>query len=304
MTHHTFRDSLDAILLACGGWFLFCVSDAMAKYLTVQYHPFEILAFSGTIGVLLSGAWILRKHGWAGFMTPKWRWYIGRGITQTGSSFLVIKALALIPLADFYGIIFMTPMVITILAAIFLKEKIGFYRIGAILLGFIGVLIIAGPSFNSGNIGYLYALIAVGFTSTSGIFVRKIGRDKIVTRYAFFPFLICASLFLPLTIFHDFKMPAGTLDLSLLMLFAPIMLLGLVGYSSGLSRARETAMIAPFHYTQLIWGSLFGFVIFHEVPAFTTFVGSLLIIAAGLLVIWREHRHHRKIVINAIKAPL
>lgn len=300
----SFRESLDAVLFASFGWFLFCVCDAMAKHLSGHYSAFEILALTGVSGLILSGAWILGQHGWAGFKTPKWNWYLLRGLSQSGSSYFVIKSLYLIPLADFYGIIFMTPMVMTLLAALFLKEKIGAYRIGAIAVGFIGVLIIAGPSFDSGNAGYLYALMGVGCASLSGIFVRKIGRDPVLARYAFYPFLVYTLIFVPMILFTGFEIPTDPVDLTLLAFFAPVSLLGLLGYSVGFARARDTALVAPFHYTQMIWGALFGFVFFGDIPALTTFAGAGLIILAGLLVIWREHALHRKNAVAAIKSPL
>lgn len=295
----TFRHSLDAILFACGGWFLFCVCDAISKWLTGGYSPIQILAFNGAVGAMLAGGWIIARHGLTGFLTPQWKWYLIRSVAQAGSSYLVIKSLSLIPMADFYGIVFLAPMMTTVLATFMLKEKIGIYRLLAIIVGFVGVLIIAGPSFESHNVGYLYALVAVVFISLSAIFVRKIGRETVPARYAFFPFVTNAIVYVPLALAGDFKMPVNALDLSLLLLFAPLALLGLLGYSTGFSRARDTALIAPFHYTQMIWGALFGFLLFGDVPALTTYAGSALIVVAGMLVIWREHIHHKQIAARA-----
>ena len=63
-------------------------------------------------------------------------------------------------------------------------------------------------------------------------------------------------------------------------------------------------MIAPFHYTQMVWGALFGFLIFNHIPAATTFAGSALIVVAGMLVIWREHVLHKQIALRAPETPL
>lgn len=304
LSQSPFRQSLDAILLACFGWFLYCVCDAISKWLAMGYSAYEILSVSGLTGLVLCSGWIFFHHGWQGFNTKKLPWYIGRGVAQTGSAFLVIKSLAHIPMADFYGIIFLTPMVTTLLATLFLKETIGIYRIAAIAVGFIGVLIIAGPSFASHNVGYLYALMAVGFASMGAICVRKIGRETIPVRYAFFPFLACTIIFLPLALYDGMEMPKNILDASLLLLYAPIALIGILTYSTGFSRARDTAMIAPFHYTQMIWGVLLGYFIFGDVPPLTTFFGALLIIAAGLMVLWREHLHHKNIAAIAQKTPI
>lgn len=299
-----FRASLDAILLACGGWALYCVCDAISKWLVQGYSPFEILIFSCGIGTILSGAWILARHGWRGFLTPKWKWYVPRGIVQAGSSACSITALSTIPLSDFYGIVFLTPMVTTLLAVLFLGERIGLHRICAIIVGFIGVLVIAGPSFSSGNIGYLFACGTTLFGSLSAIMIRKIGHEPVVMRFAFYPFAVGVVAYTPLLLMAGFKVPASGLDLSLLCLYSPVALVGLLGYSSGFSRARDTAVVAPFHYTQMIWGSLFGYFIFHHVPAWTTFAGAVLIIAGGLMVIWREHVQHKQIAMTAAETPI
>lgn len=304
-THQSpFRQSLDAIFLACIGWFLYCVCDAISKWLSIANSAYEILSISGLTGLILCGGWILFHHGWQGFNTKKLPWYIARSLAQIGSSFLVIKSLTHIPMADFYGIIFLTPMATTALATVFLQEKIGIYRIAAIAVGFIGVLIIAGPSFSSHNVGYLYALMAVGFASMGAICVRKIGPETIPVRYAFFPFLACTIIFLPLALWDGLQMPASLLDASLMVFYAPIALIGILTYSTGFSRARDTAMVTPFHYTQMIWGVMFGYFIFGDVPPLTTFLGALLIIAAGLLVLWREHLHHQNIAAHAQKTPI
>lgn len=302
----SFRQSLDAILFACGGWFLFCLCDAMTKHLTAGYSVFQIIAVNGMIGSLLAGGWIVMRHGWRGFHTPRWNWYLVRGLSQAVSSVFVIKSLAMIPMADFYGIVFLAPMMTTLLATVLLREKIGIYRLGAILVGFIGVLIIAGPSFESRNAGYLYAFIATGFISMSAIFVRKIGRETIPMRYAFFPFLTSALIYGPVMMMlpGGFIVPGNILDAGLFLVYAPLALLGLLGYSTGFARARDTAIVAPFHYTQMIWGALLGYLIFGDVPALTTFAGSLLIILAGLIVIWREHVHHRQIASAGPETPV
>lgn len=283
---------------------MYCVCDAISKWLAAGYSAYAIIGVTGLIGLILCSLWILFHHGWQGFNTKKLPWYIGRGLAQMGSAFLVVKSLSHIPMADFYGIIFLTPMVTTLLATVFLNEKIGIYRIAAIAVGFIGVLIIAGPSFTNHNIGYLYALLAVGCASMGAIFVRKIGHEPIPVRYAFFPFLACSLIFLPLAMYEGIAMPDSILDVSLFILYAPIALIGILTYSLGFSRARDTGMVAPFHYTQMIWGVMFGYFIFGDVPPLTTFFGALLIIAAGLMVLWREHLLHKNIAATAQKTPI
>src|SRR5690606_8314433 len=123
----------------------------------------------------------------------------------------------------------------------------------------------------------------------------KIGTETIPVRYAFFPFLANAVIFTPIAFFDGLAVPGNILDISLLVLFPVVALIGIVLFSIGFTRARDTALIAPFHYSQMIWGVLLGYFIFGDIPALTTFFGAGIIILAGLLVIWREHIHHQQI---------
>jgi S-adenosylmethionine uptake transporter len=300
----SFRQSLNAILLACFGWFLFCVCDAMSKWLVREMSAVQILAVSGVFGSIVTTAWIARFHGRAGFFTPKWRWYVVRSLSQVTSSFFAITALSTIPLSDFYGIIFLTPMVTALMAALFLNERIGTWRIGAIAFGFMGVLVIAGPSFASHNVGYLYALGSVFCATLSAICIRRIGREDVTARFVFYPFVISLFVYIPAAFLHGWTTPPTALDAALLFAFGPAALIGILAYSAAFSRAREIAVVAPFHYTQIIWGSLFGYIFFNHVPALTTFIGAVIIVKAGIVIIWREHLHHVQIATTAVETPI
>ncbi len=166
------------------------------------------------------------------------------------------------------------------------------------------MLIIAGPSFTNHNVGYLYALGSVVCATISAITIRKIGADPVMSRFVFFPFLATGLIYVPAMLLHGFQVPATPLDMSLLLLFSPLAMFGLLLWSAGFARARETAIVAPFHYTQMIWGSLLGFVIFHDIPAMTTFIGSVIIVCAGIMIIWREHKHHVQIASLAAETPV
>jgi S-adenosylmethionine uptake transporter len=298
-----FRQSLGAIGLACFGWLMFSLCDATTKSLAADLPVIHIIAINNLIGMVLSGGWILARYGWRGFINPKWKLYVVRGIMGCTAGFLIIHSLKLIPMSDFYGIIFLNPMVVTLLAVFFLNERIGWHRIAAIIVGFIGVMIIAGPAYNDGNTGYLLALIAVVFTSGNAIIIRKIGQEKIKTHYAFFPMLTCTIITMPFML-ADFSLPHDMPTIGLLALLPLMSLTGLIVFTIGLSRARDTSVVMPFHYTQMVWGALLGLIIFGDVPTLTTIAGSLVIAAAGLMVIWREHVHHRQIASNSPDLPV
>ena len=295
MPPSAFRDSLSAIGLACAGYFLFCVGDAILKALGDAYSSYQIISMTSLSSMALALLLIIVKHGWIGLITPKWKLFVIRGVQLSLSTFCVVLALNRIPLADFYGIIFLTPMVTTLFAAVFLKEPVGIYRILAIIIGFIGVLIITGPAFENGNVGYLYAGCCPIVGSIGAILVRKIGSDKIPLRFAFYPFAVATIIFTPLTFIDGINPDISMANIGIIILFAVSSVIGLVLYSLGFTRARDTALVAPFHYTQMIWGILLGMMFFSEIPTWTTLAGSALISMAGIVVIWREHVHHRQI---------
>ncbi len=291
-----FRQSLDCIFLACTGWFFFCLCDAIVKFLASDYNVIQIMAISSLAGTIMTGTWILFTHGWRGFMPPCLKWYLVRMVNVVGSGYFINQSLSLISMADFYGIIFLTPMMTTMVAAIFLKEQVGIWRWSAIAMGFVGVLFVIGSSFQENMIGYLYAFIGVLFSSSNALVFQRIGCEQVMARYAFYPFIATALFFLPLMAIGDhFKTPAQPVDWLLLVSIAPISLIGMIGYSSGFARARDTSLIAPFHYSQMIWGIILGYLIFHDTPGPATLIGSLIIVASGLMVIWREHVNHTKI---------
>jgi S-adenosylmethionine uptake transporter len=288
----SFTDLLHTIGLNMTAWALFVVCDTINKWLSGHYPVLQINATSALIGLVMTTVWIAARYGMKGFLSKKWKYHVARGICYIVSSFCGVMAVSRIPLADFYGIVFLSPLLIALLAHFILKEQIGPHRIAAILIGFGGVLIITGAHIGDFNIGYLCAMAGAVATSFSGIFVRKIGKEKAPSIFAFYLFLVASCVFVPAALPH-FVMPSLA-HVPLFLAIPPLALVALVTYAVSFSRVSETALIAPFHYTQMIWGSVIGYVIFGDIPGPATMAGASVIIGAGLYLIWREHYRHVK----------
>ena len=286
------------VTISLSGWFLYVCSDTMTKWLTQSYPVPEILLIVYGIGLACIVGWLVARHGLGSLKPPKWRLHALRGGCTALGSLLGVEALHRIPLTDFYGVVFVTPLLICLMSHFILKERIGRYRLSAIVVGFIGVLILAGPKFANADIGYIFALVAALMSASNGICVRKIGPEPIVLRFALFVFLgnvLLNAVLLAHT--GGFVMPRW----SSVPLFASIpfvILGGLLAYSVSFSRVRETAMIAPFHYSQIIWGTVAGYVLFGNAPTLRTLIGAAIIIGAGLYMIWREHVLHKASVLR------
>ena len=299
---HTFKSTLQAMAFAAAGYSFFAFGDVILKWLTKSYGVSEILFFVGVMGAILTGAIIVRQRGWRGLSSAHLRWHALRTLCAVLSTFFVVHAFSLIPMTDLYGIVFLSPLVIAVMSHFFLGERIGWHRIAAIIAGFCGVIVLAGPQFESHNMGIIYALMSVLFIACGGIAVRKSRTEKNFLLYALYPLLGNALFNLPLML-PGFKTPAPG-DLMLIFILIVFSTIGTLFYARGFSRAHTTAVVAPFHYIQMLWGVLFGLVFFGDVPAPTTLAGAAIIIGAGLYLVWREHVHHSRalVVVSAAEA--
>lgn len=281
-------EKLSIIILVLMGWTGFSLADATTKHLSQTYHPSSILLFGGTVSFICLVLWIYTQRGLKGFYSERWKWLLVRGaciaVTATG----VVNALALLPIADVYGITFSAPFMIAIMAMIFLNEAIGLHRWLSIIIGFIGVIVLVGPQFDEVNTGILYAVAATLSIAIGTIIIRKVGKDVYLPLFILYPYLGILAVNIPLGMPH-FSMPAGS-DLVLFFANAIFVLVAQFLITYAIANARSTASLAPFVYVQVIWGMLFGYLFFNTIPTWTTFVGLTLIVGAGLYMILRERK--------------
>lgn len=293
-----FHTTLKLILIAVAAWSCFVLTDTISKWLAQDFPVPQIIWISSLVGALVTGGLIVRTHGLRGLIPDNRKWHLVRTISVSATAFLVVSALAHIPLADFYGIVFLSPLVIALFAHIFLGEKAGLHRMIAIVVGFCGVLVLAGPQFHTFNVGLLFAFGAMIAISINALVMRKIRDEPVLLRLAFYPLILNTIIHLPLMAMDPNTAWPDTGSWLLLILITPLMLAALVGHSYAFAKAPEAAIIAPFHYTQMILGVILGFILFGDIPSTATITGSGIIIVAGLYMIWREHIHHRNLLRN------
>jgi S-adenosylmethionine uptake transporter len=282
--------SLYSILLVCIGYSLFSLSDCLTKWLSEDYSTIQIMATSSLAGLIISAILVVRNKGVSGFRTPHLKLHIIRGICIALIAFFAILSLRLTPLADFYAITFLSPLVVILLSSMIFGEHIGLIRFVAILSGFIGVLIVAGPTFAEMSAGIIYTFITMLMISISILFLRKIGHDYIPL-FGFYPCLMIFCICLPF-VASSFQVPDLN-DAILFLVYSPLLLSAMVITATGYARAPLTSIVAPFHYIQIIWGMLIGYFVFQHLPSLTTITGSLIIVLSGLSVIYYEYRHNK-----------
>lgn len=227
--------------------------------------------------------------------TSNWRAHALRSLAGTLSMFFLFTALTMIPLADVTAITFTAPMFITVLAMVFLGERIHRYRWSALALGFVGVLIMMGPHLSFGthnSLGPLTALGAALFAAIAMISLRAMsGAEHAITITFYFSltFMLCAAL----SAIRGWPVPTSA-QLLLIVLAGVFGVFGqlLMTYSY---RYAEASTIAPLEYASIILSVTLGYVFFHEVPHVSVWIGAPLVIGAGLIVLWREHTLKRQI---------
>jgi drug/metabolite transporter (DMT)-like permease len=221
------------------------------------------------------------------------------GMTSMTLNFLTVT---LIPLAEAQTLWFTTPLFATMLAAIFLHERVGWHRWGAVIAGLLGVLLVIQPGAGSLPLGGAASGLAAGFTvAITSILVRQLAQREPALAIVFW-FGVLSAVPLALTL-------PWTLHTHPPVIWAELVGTGLIGGVGQIAltnslRYGAVATVVPIDYISLIWSTLAGLWLFGEVPVPGTWIGAPVIIASGLYIVWREHRRTRHTAIaNAGEAP-
>jgi drug/metabolite transporter (DMT)-like permease len=282
-----------AAVMALAGYFLFSMADVSAKILSAR-HPVSLCLFlPGLVALFGICSRIIFERGFAGFKTPYLKLHLLRSLVISGLVVLCVNALKLIPIADFYCIIFLSPFVVMLLSVLLYKEEIHWPRILVLILSFAGVVITIGPHFDSLNIGYAFVSCAVFFSALNVFFVRRIGKDEYTPLFGFFPIMAVTVLSFPFALPNFSTLSMSNNDIGLFLFYGVV----LIGAHSLLplafSRTPSVSRLTPLHYSQMVWGILAGIFIFNTPPEINTFIGGGLIIASGLWLFFYEHREHK-----------
>jgi drug/metabolite transporter (DMT)-like permease len=205
---------------------------------------------------------------------------------------LLMLAIALMPLAGAIAINFSSPLFATLFAAYWLKEKIGFVRGCALVVGFLGVLLVVAPGADTFRFGALFAVgNAVLFGSVAAA-VRGMSRTESAETMTLYQMAFLTLFFaLALPVF-GFTWPTGA-DLSVLLLNGAINAVGQYWWTRSLSLAPPAA-VGPFYYFTLVWSVVLGLVFWSEIPTPPLLGGAAVVVSTGLFLLWYESSRKRK----------
>ncbi|MTH34549.1 EamA family transporter [Paracoccus limosus] len=217
-----------------------------------------------------------------------------RGLVGTAAMGLGFWALSLLPLPEVTAIGYAAPLLTVIFAAMFLNEEVRLFRMGMVALGLMGVVIVLSPRLSTGTdmsyketLGAVVTLAGASCTAMAMIFVRKLVQEERTSAIVFW-FSVTSTLLSLLTLPFGWVMP----DAKTAVLLVTIGLLGGLGQIllTSAYRYADASLVAPFEYVSMLLAIVIGWTIFSEAPTATMLAGAALIMAAGILIIWRERQ--------------
>lgn len=288
---HNLRASLMMVAAMAG----FAVEDAVIKHLAGQMPVGQVMVVLGLGGFLAFGM-IARTRGLRLFVPEALRGAVLiRNLCEIVGAGGVVLAIALVPLATVTAILQAMPLVVTLGAALFLGEAVGWRRWGAILAGLAGVLVILRPGAADFDPAALVAVVAVLGLAGRDLATRRVPVrvDSVQLAGWGFGMLVPAGL----VVMALGAAPVAPSPVQWFWLTAALAA-GMVGYGALVAATRlgDIAATVPFRYSRLVFAMFIGFVFFGERPDGWTLAGSVLVVGAGLFSFWRELRLQRRVL--------
>jgi len=285
-------DNRSALALMALSMTLLAAGDAVVRVMGEVMSAGQIIATRGVIIILLLGLGMT----WRGISFDRRlifdRWSVARALAETLSTYCFFISLQLIPLAVSTTVVFIFPVILTLVSIPLFGERVGLFRWVAVLMGFVGVMIIAAPDGDGLNL----ALI-LPFTTALALVARDLATRKINVEITAPQVTLTTAIVTSFFGFLSFPFGWGVIgvkEISLLPLAAILVALSFTVYIMAI-RKGELSIIAPSQYLVILWATFWGALIWGEWPGQNAVIGGGLIIAAGCLILWRERVSQRRL---------
>ena len=295
------NQSLTGIISLVVGVFIFSIQDAILKAMSGDHAVTLAIVLRSIVGLPILVAMVAYANGLGALRTRNWKLLIARGLILITSYTSYYMAFPALPLAEAVALFFTSPIFVTLLASVMLREKVTPQAWAAVIAGFIGVIIILRPGTGLFEPAALLSLFSAASYAFSMVLARKYGADEPTTVMAFYVnavYLVVAAMIavlfgaLGITAFghpsldflvRPWAMP-DAMDLFLMGVCGVIaaVAMSLLTHAYRLANAN---LVTVFEYTGMLWVPLWGFLLFSEVPRMTTVIGTVIIIAAGFFAV-------------------
>ena len=270
-----------------GSGISFALMMVLVRHVSATVHPFEAAFFRNLFGLAFMMPWLLHS-GVKALATRRFGGHVMRAVFGLSAMLCLFTALSLMPLAEVTALTFAAPLFATIGAALMLKERVRLRRWTATLVGFLGVMIILRPGMEVVSPAALVALGAAVLMAGAMVSVRSLALSEHPAAIViYFGLLVTPMSFVPALFVWT------TPSLELLFWF---LLIGLTATAGQILMTRafaaaEASAVMPFDFSRLVFVSLFGMMLFGEMPDGWTYVGAAMILAAAVYITHRESRH-------------
>jgi drug/metabolite transporter (DMT)-like permease len=278
------------IVWMIGATVLLAIAAAVAKWQTEFYPVGEVMFIRSLAGLVVCAALILPMGGLAVFATKRPGAHVGRGVSQAISQTFTVVAVSLMPLAGAVAISFSAPLWAALLSILWLKERAGPVRWMVLLTGFSGVIIVTNPGADAFQIGALFALgnaIMYGSVTVAVRGMTATETPSTLLMWQMVTMTLCHSVLL----LFGFRWPTAA-DAAMMAFGGIANAAAQYAWTKALLLA-PTSAVSPFYYLMLVWAMVIGFVVWGDMPTTALLIGSAIVIASGMFLLWHEAQRQR-----------
>ena len=292
------NNNIKAILLTVSGSFFAVLMESLIRSAQYDSNVYTIGFLRFLFGLIIIFPYLIKKK-FIPYKTKNFKFYFIRGLFNLPMMILGFGALVYVPFEQFKALHFLSPIIVVLLSFIIFREKVYMYRILALVIGFIGMLIIVRPGIVDFNIGTIMILISLTFWSLIIIVSKFVSKDDSPITLVTYQYTLMTIFALPLAIYF-WQMPSLQ---SLIFVFIGAISGTILHLSLALSyKYAELSVTQPVWFSGLIFGSAFGFFVFNETPDVWTWIGGIVVFSSVLLITYNERskdfKNTKNIVIN------
>lgn len=278
------NNNIKAVLLTISASFFAVLMEALIKAAQYDSNVYTIGFFRFFFGFLIILPYLVTKK-FNTYKTKNLKFYIIRGAFNIPVMILGFGALVYVPLEQFKAMHFLSPIIVVLLSFIIFREQIYRFRIFALIIGFLGMLIIVRPGYVDFNIGTIMILVSLTFWSFIIILSKFVSKDDSPITMVTYQYTLMTIFAFPLAIYF-WQMPSL---ISILLVFIAAASGTILHLCLGLAyKYADLSVTQPIWFTGLIFGSGFGYFVFNEIPDFWTWIGGIVVFSSVLVITYFE----------------
>lgn len=287
---HTLAPEMQGIIYMICGAFWFTTMTAIVRHISADIHPFQVVFFRNAFALLLLLPWALRI-GLKSLNTTRMGLYVWRGCNGFVAMLLWFSALSILPLPTAISLSFTAPLFTVLAAMFFLKEKVGWHRLTALVIGFLGTLVILRPGGEGFHYAFLLALIASALWAISNIIIKRLTTTESPNSIVFYMVLIMTPISLPFALYHWESL--SLVQYGWLLLLAFVSNKAQMSISHAYGKA-DMSILQPFDFFRLVFASFIAYFAFGEIIDRWTLIGAVVIMTSTVYITHREARIKRR----------